>query len=231
MAGPDGRFVLEVAAGECLLSTQLEGYAATAVRLEVPESGANDVRLALSRGLTIGGRVIDAGGRGVAGAHVWIRPDREGGQGTPPELVSHGFARSEADGRFVIGGLSDVHHDVSAGHDAAGYAFSSGIEAGTSDLVLRLLPGGRVRVLVRAPDGSPAAGALVSVRAVDGRHVFSLPARTDAAGVAEVAAPAGRAEIHVGHGTARGSVSLVIGPGQTVPAEIRLEPAPGPGTR
>jgi hypothetical protein len=72
LAGPDGRFQLEVEPGEYSVGASARdgGYGSTEQKVTVGEGGLADVKLALPKGLAISGKVTDATGRPAAGASV-----------------------------------------------------------------------------------------------------------------------------------------------------------------
>jgi hypothetical protein len=226
-SGADGRFVLDLDPGDYTISASAEGYARATTEATVTESGLSDVRLALARGLAISGKVLDGRGRGVGGLFV-LMTSRAGSNRLPGAP-----ARTLPDGSFSIEGLEEGEHTLSAGDELSGYAFAAGVAAGTTGVVLRLVPGGRVVATVLMPDGTPGRG-LVFVSTVDGIAAGPMVGRgtTNDRGVAELAVPAGRLELKVS-GPGGGSATVTVGSGETVPLEIRLEPVkpPAPETR
>jgi hypothetical protein len=227
-SGADGRFTLDLEPGAYTLMAFSEGYARASVEVTVAETPGADVRVALTRGLTISGKVLDARGRGVGGMGVFAAT----GEGRE---ARRGMGRTLPDGSFTIEGLEDRPYAVSADDEISGFAFAGNVAAGTTGVVLRVIPGGKVVATVLKPDGTPAR-ALVFVGSVDGQAAGGMVARggTNEAGVAEFAVPAGRLELRVsGPGMSPPTV-VTVGPGETVPVEIRLampKPPAAPDTR
>jgi hypothetical protein len=229
-AGADGRFQLEVDPGELDVSASAKGYAAARTRVSVGESGVGDVRLALARGASISGRVLDTAGRAVPALMVTAHPAGDSPGAGPASRM--GFGRSAPDGTFTIGSLSEGRYAVSAGDELAGYGTAPDVAAGSTGVVLRLQPGGRVRATVLRPDGSPASAMFVMVAKVDGRPGMGWrPGQTDAAGVAELATPAGTIDVRAGDALEEGLASVAVSAGETALVEIRLKPRTAPGTR
>jgi hypothetical protein len=69
-SGPDGRFEFMAAPGQYRLSAGAEGRARLQQELSLGESGVSDLRIELSSGLEITGRVVNAAGQGLAGVQV-----------------------------------------------------------------------------------------------------------------------------------------------------------------
>ncbi|HET8646909.1 MAG TPA: carboxypeptidase-like regulatory domain-containing protein, partial [Vicinamibacteria bacterium] len=231
MVGRDGRFTLELEPGEYMIGPHAEGYVGTGTRVTIGEGDLDNVRLLVTRGGEISGRVVDAQGRGAGGIQVHAFPDdgppRPGGPGT------FGSARALLDGRFTITGLSDRRYVLTAGDAESGFGAAPDVAVGTRDALLRLAPGGRVRARVVASDGSPAPLAMAFVRQVDGRPFFGgRPEQTDAQGMAELAVPAGTIVVSAGNASGTGSATVAVTAGETAVVEIRLEGRPpGRGTR
>jgi protocatechuate 3,4-dioxygenase beta subunit len=231
--GPDGRFLLELEPGEFTVSASADGYAAAQSTVSVTESGASELRLALTRGLSISGRVVDALGRPVPSLMVGAFPEGDFPPGAVP-VSRVAFGDAKADGTFILSGLGEGRYAVSAGDELAGFGVRPDVAAGSKDVVLRLAPGGRVRALVLRPDGSPAHPAVVNVSKVDGHQVMVSRAggQTDANGAAEFSAPAGNLTVRAGDMELEGTASAAVSPGETATVEIRLAPrTKDPGTR
>ncbi|MES1210908.1 MAG: carboxypeptidase-like regulatory domain-containing protein, partial [Acidobacteriota bacterium] len=113
-AGQDGRFAFEVSPGEYSVMAFAEGYARSASDLSVGPSGASEVRLEMSRGLVLQGKVVDASGRPAAGQRVAAKA-REGVAGMDTALTL-------ADGAFRFDRLQAKAYDLSTGRPAVGYA-------------------------------------------------------------------------------------------------------------
>jgi Carboxypeptidase regulatory-like domain len=212
--GDDGRFQIDVEPGDYRVSAAAEGYGRAEVETSVGSAGAGDLRLALTRGLTLDGRVVDARGNGIAGLNVLAEAsDSEGGR------LSGGGANTLPDGSFRIGGLKAVPHRLSAWSELGAFARRESVTPGDKDVVLTLRPGGRVSVRVLGPDGQPIEGAWASVVNV------GMGSRTDARGLAEVMTPAGTVELRAGKDRLEGRTTVTVAERGTAAAEIKLAPA------
>jgi hypothetical protein len=232
-AGADGRFQLELDPGDFSVTASADGYAATQSAVTVGENGASDLRLALSRGASIAGRVVDATGRTVGSLMVSASPEGDFPPGGVP-ISRTGFGDSAADGTFTITGLPEGRYTISSGDELGGFGVLPDVAAGSKGVLLRLAPGGRVRATVLRPDGAPAHPMFVSVSRVDGRQVMPYRGggQTDASGTAEFAVPAGNLTLRAGDVEQEGTASVTVSPSETAAVEIRLAPRKkGPGTR
>jgi hypothetical protein len=220
MTGPDGRFVLELEPGDYRLHARAEGYAAEVTDLTVGSGGAADLRLPLSRGGLISGRIVDVASRPVGGISVTATA----GEGVNTQ---GGGGQSLPDGSFVIAGLSAGTFTVTAQSELGGFAIRRDVEVGQSGVTLTLRPGGRVQVQVRGPDGAPAEGAWVRVAKVAGAVVaLNSGGRTSPQGTADLIAPAGEVELEVNKDKLRGRTTVSVAPGAVAAAELTLAEAP-----
>jgi len=229
MTGTDGRFRLELEPGEYKVSARAEGFSAETLTVNIGDSGANDVRLALSRGLSIRGRVVDARGQGVGSLRVGavtsdLDSPRWGGAGM-----------STPDGTFEIAGLAAGDFNLVAQSELGFFAIRPAVTAGTSDVTLTLRRGGRIVVTVLGADGNPARGAFTAVRRVSGVVANGIGAMmpTDARGNSELNVPVGTVEVRATmEGGLEGLAIVTVSEGATVPLEITLAPSKsGPSTR
>jgi Carboxypeptidase regulatory-like domain len=218
-AGGDGRFSLELEPGEYRLSADHEGYAAEATELTVSAGGASDVRIALSPGLAIRGRVVDGAGRGVGGLFVSAHAADD-----PP--AGGRIAVSLADGSFRVEGLRDRPHVLLTGSRLAGFAVQDGVSPDAEEeAVLRLRPGGLAVVRVRDPDGAPVEQAwarVLRVGTVDVSAAVDRTALSDAAERIELASPAGRITVQVRKDAREAVATLDVPAGGAVEAELVL---------
>jgi protocatechuate 3,4-dioxygenase beta subunit len=152
----EGSFSLgPLPAGEHTLQAESRGYASKNVDVSVSgRASVEDVGdVALERGLSISGRVIDETGKPIARAVVMVNQPARGMLSSTGE----GFLVSETDeeGRFVLAGLSPGPQHVHA--SAPGYGRSDFIaaEPGMSGLTLTLELAGEIRGIVVDPDGRP----------------------------------------------------------------------------
>jgi hypothetical protein len=222
-SGPDGRFELGLEPGEWGLTARVQGYSAAPLPLSVSESGLDDVRLVLSPGRPLRGRVVDVNGRGVVGATVGIRAPG----------VLQPFVESGPDGRFEIASVPDAELTLSAWTALGAFALRAAVRPSDEEVVLRLRPGARLRARVVGEDGAPVASAFVAPRFAGGAMIqMAQPATTDSAGLVELRVPAGLGPIEVfasAGPTGTGSITLAPAEGQELEAEIVLKaPTPSP---
>ena len=133
----------------------------------------------MKKGVPIGGRILTADGRPVAGALV-ISTER------PSSLYEDQFTvRSDAEGRFRTGQVrpGEWHLVIRApGHAPAARQVRVG--AAAPDEEFRLEPPHPFRVSVADPGGRPIAGAFVNVEAWRGYRCLGVYLYTDADGLA-----------------------------------------------
>ncbi|HVO30739.1 MAG TPA: carboxypeptidase regulatory-like domain-containing protein, partial [bacterium] len=161
--GADGVFSFPHARGETI-AAEAKGYAMAAT--EIPAgSGASRVVLALDGAATVRGKIVDAAGRAVDGADVWVE-DVEGLGDRWPAPTS-GTVHSGADGTFAIRDAPAGRLVVHATHPAhASGSVAVGVlgPGRTKDgILLTLADGATITGRVTNPDGTPAAGALVAL--------------------------------------------------------------------
>ena len=219
----DGRFHFELDPGEyrILANASEQGYGSAQTSVTVDSGGAPEIRLALSRGLSIAGKAVDPVGRGLGGLSVFA-------QGQDAGAASSGYGQTLPDGSFRIEGLSSGAHILTSSTDTGLFALRSGVAAGAEGIVLTLRPGGRVRLQVNGPDGSPLGGAWASVTKVDGLPFpgGSAVAQTDALGIAEMASPPGFVAVDVRKGGRRGGTTVNVSPGEVAAATVKVTEAP-----
>jgi protocatechuate 3,4-dioxygenase beta subunit len=220
-AGPDGRFAFELPPGDYRLTTSAEQYANDDSELSVAEGGASGIRLELSRGLLLEGKLVDLSGRPAPRINLVARAGE-----TAPWA---GTAVSMEDGSFRFEHLKPRAYTLAGGSAATGFAIRTGVSPGHKDVVLTLRPGGRVRLTVVEADGAPVADAIPSVIGVDGSMVnlFVSSSRTDAMGGVEFTAPQGLVEVEVRKSKRVGKATIEVEAGATVTARIVLGHADG----
>ncbi len=156
-AKPDGTFALgPLPLGPLGVSVSAPRYAPRRVELEIPARGrTTDLGdVVLEQGLAIRGRVRDREGHGIAGASVNALL-RESG------APSAGEAVTEADGKFLVGGLGTGRHNVTL--TAPGYAAAYATATpGGEPLELVLEPGGEIAGRIVDAGGAPVDEAQVS---------------------------------------------------------------------
>ena len=153
----EGRFSFEdVGPGEWLVgpaperTPDAQSIAPLAQLVEIPPGTSSvEVEIEAHRGLYIRGHVVDPSGRPVDEAHVWVQN---------PDAMSAG-ADARDDGAFAIGPLAPGTYTISAS-SLSGHAESDevAVEAGTSEVELRLNPGGVLAgVTIDTRSGEPLA--------------------------------------------------------------------------
>jgi large repetitive protein len=218
--GPDGRFQLEVDAGDYHVYARVDGYGSVNQEVTIGPSGVSDLRLAMARGLALRGKVVDARGRPAANLQVSASP-------VDSERGGFGFGTSLADGSFTVDGLEQRPYVLLAGSwTGAGYGLLGPVNPGDRDLVVRLRPPGRVRVTVLGPDGAPVKGVHPRVVRAEGYRIggpMAGDAETDESGVAEMTVIAGNLEIEAGRRQDVGKGTVSVPEGGSAALEIRLE--------
>jgi hypothetical protein len=227
MTGADGRFRLEVDPGEYQVSARAEGFGGETLTVNVGESGASDVRLALSRGLSIRGRVVDTRGQAVGGLRVGAVTD------DPQNPRWGGMAMSMPDGTFEIAGLPAGEVNLVAQSELGFFALRPHVSAGTSEVTLTLRRGGRIAVTVLGPDGAPERGAFAAAPRVSGMAAAGITGlQTDGRGNTELNVPVGTVEVRVTQeGGLEGFATVPVSEGATIPVEITLAPRKAPSSR
>jgi hypothetical protein len=114
----------------------------------------------LDNDLTVTGRVLDSDGQAVGGAVLNAVPD---GTGT---AVPQGRTLSQADGQFLIEGLSAGPHTIAVAHPDYPPARREHVAAGSSGLQLRLERAGALAGVVTGPDGRPVSDYVIIGRPV-----------------------------------------------------------------
>jgi protocatechuate 3,4-dioxygenase beta subunit len=219
--GPDGRFAMEVAPGEYKLVAQSQNHAQGSVDLSVDPAGVADVRIALSRGKRIEGKIVDGAGRGVGGAQL------RGTSGDPSETATPGgFAGSESDGSFSMKGLLDRPYDLFGGTLLDGFVFAAQVPAGQTDVALTLRPWSLLRVTVKGSNGLPVEHAYVRVTLIAGHFISGGPSSvTGLDGTTELKAPQGPIGVTANQGQAKASAEVDVSTERVATLEIAL---PGP---
>ena len=77
MTAADGRFTIDVDPGAFRLRAAAEGYAPGTVEVTVGESPGAEIRIALSRGGQLRGKVLDSRGRPAPGVRVAARAEAD----------------------------------------------------------------------------------------------------------------------------------------------------------
>jgi protocatechuate 3,4-dioxygenase beta subunit len=223
LTGAGGLFELHLEPGTYVLQAQAPGYAGTRRPLAVGLLAGDQQRVALPRGWSLRGRVVDARGQAVSTVQVFARAEQN------EEAMAH--ANTRPDGSFELTGLTEARYNLFAGSDMAGFATLAAVSPETGEPVLTLRSPGRVRVTVKDASGAPIPGALMVISAVEGAAVFGLSsffAMTDAAGVVEMSVPLGTIEVSANkNGRPPGAATVEVRPGELAHVTISM-PEEGP---
>jgi large repetitive protein len=187
-SGPDGAFTLKGVPEGVYKVTASSGWGGTvnytsAVK-EGVHSGETGVRLTVSPGLTISGRVTDPDGKPASGFVVRVYMTDRAIQGSS---VSK-YAQSQFDGTFEANGLSAGNYSISI--EARGGEMAStvipNVAAGTLGLEVQIGRAMDIEGVVVAPDGSAASGVRVSAEPMPGSPGTRGSGRTGADGTYRV---------------------------------------------
>ena len=222
--GAGGRFELHLEPGTYLLQASAPGYASTRRPLTVGRLAVAEQRVALPRGWSLRGRVVDVRGQGVSTVQVFARGEQN------EEAMAH--ADTGPDGSFELTGLTEARYNLFAGSDMAGFATLAAVSSEAGEPVLTLRSPGRVRVTVKDSSGAPVPGALMVISAVEGAAVFGLSSffsMTDAAGAVEMSVPLGTIEVSAHkNGRSPGAATVEVRPGELAHVAIAMPAEDGP---
>jgi hypothetical protein len=181
-SGADGAFAVLVPPGRVTLLASAPGRTPSSTRIlwVAPGAELRGVEIVMDQGADVPGRVVDAAGKGVAGARVVGRVEIDGAPAGEIGAVSSG------DGRFLLGAVPPGRLVLQA--EAAGYAPSpavvvtvSGEPGRREDVVIRLAAPATLAGRVVDEQGAGIAGA--TVRALRPMSQIALPGvTTDAQG-------------------------------------------------
>jgi hypothetical protein len=220
--GSDGRFQLDVDPGAYQIGVRLQGYANVPETLDVSASAVADVRLTVSRGGVVKGRIVDAAGRPRGG--VFVQGFAVTGGSAGPG--SGGVAMSLPDGTFEMAGLGEAEHTLVVRSETTGeFGIAPGVRPGREGLTITMRRGGKVQVHILGPDGAPVSGAFAMVTKVGGAPMLGFGGGpSNGEGIAEVASPAGNVEIRANKDSLEGTGATVVTTEGVTPLEIRLAP-------
>jgi protocatechuate 3,4-dioxygenase beta subunit len=169
-----GAFRVEgLAAGAYNVTANAQGLAPRTV--EGVAAGTESVEIRLLPAVRISGKVVDAEGNAIRNARVLA--SNEGGE------ASSGFARTSADGTFVLEGLLAGTYRINAQSFDGKLARAElkGVAGGATDLLITLPKALEIRGKVVGPDGGVPKG-MGFILASDASGGSSAPARWDAEG-------------------------------------------------
>lgn len=213
-SGPGGAFVLRtwLHRGRAQVGIAADGYEATSAMVTAERLGSADgVDIVLAPAALLGGQVVDAAGRPVAGASLWIEPTgRNGGWTIGPGTWK---ATSAADGSFFISGVASGNayrlHAEANSYAPGIVAIPAASTGSMREPVRVVLTRGRlVQGTITDRQGTPIPGAEVALLPVavtgTGGYSQNIAARrtstSDARGGFEFAGtPPGRHELTASH--------------------------------
>jgi Carboxypeptidase regulatory-like domain len=174
-AGADGRFRIErVPPGAFVVGVMAQGFAGRRVEVAVAGRDVDAGDVVLETGLAIRGRLRSRGGDAVADAALRAFQQQASRGGSP----SH--TRSEADGSFVLAGLSPGPYRVQV--TAPGFApIRKDVLAGSDDVDLVLEPGGAVTGVVVEEGDRPVASYRVLASPARPERLYEGQAQKDVA--------------------------------------------------
>ncbi len=125
--------------------------------VSVRAGGTETVRVEVTSGSVIEGKVLDAQGVAIYGAFVNAYDPQNRGGGSR-QMIRSTYARSDAEGRFVLRSVVGGPWTISASASGFGQKSVAGIAVGDRSVELRLASLGWIDGVVTA-DGSPFQGA------------------------------------------------------------------------
>jgi protocatechuate 3,4-dioxygenase beta subunit len=215
-SGGDGRFQVDLEPGSYRVDAFVPEFAAAHLEVEVPTTG--EMRVLLTRGSSLDGKVTDEAGRGVGGVAV-------SAFGSQPEATSGFPARTLPDGSFHLTGLSASAYTVFADAGASGrFGSVFGVRPGEKPVQLVLRPAARVSVRLVGPDGKPVSGAHAQVEQVDGSRLFygGGASESDAGGVIDMIVPAGQLQIRAMKDKLMGTGQVAASAGNVSQLDVQL---------
>jgi hypothetical protein len=189
--------------------------------VNVGASGVADLRLTVSRGGVVKGRVVDAAGRPRGG--VFVQGFAVNAQGASPS--SGGVAMTLPDGTFEMSGLGESEHTLVVRGETGDFGFTPGVRPGREGVTITLRRGGRIQVHILGPDGAPVSGAFAMVTKVGETPMMGFGGGpSDSAGLAEVVAPAGAVQIRANKDNLEGTAATMVTTDGVAALEVRLAP-------
>jgi protocatechuate 3,4-dioxygenase beta subunit len=161
-----GSYTLEgLEPGIYRVSVRAGGFPATErYPVTVSEEQDQPVDFQLEEGLVLRGRVVDPSGQGLAGAMVFAAPT--GGRDTVPS-----YTLTDINGAFELAAPVEGVMDLTAVAGGWAPARVTGVAASSDpdavETILRVSPGGRIRISVVGPEGRPVAGVQISLEPVE----------------------------------------------------------------
>jgi hypothetical protein len=159
--GADGIAVLrQLVPGRWLVVVSAPGYATAFDSLATSGAARTKLAIALARGFTVRGRVIDDAGQPIADAQVW--PESASDFYANPDPGRDG-TRTTSDGTFVLGGVGRGTYQVFAIAEdyASGASASTVVDGDTAGIVVKLGRGVRLAGRAVYKDRRPATDAVV----------------------------------------------------------------------
>jgi hypothetical protein len=215
----NGTFSFELEPGRYRIRVQADGFSTEEAKVEVLEGSVPEILVALGRGDSIRGRVLDANGDDPG--RYYVRAVEDEGPTTDPPRFSD-WAEIHPDGEFELRHLAVRRYNLLAGSDLLGFAFAPGVAPG-EELTLTLRPASWIDLTVLGPDGTAVPRARVVVSAIEGRKARGGESLSDAEGKVALYAPPGNLEIKaVKDEDLLGVIRVTAREGARVAAEVVL---------
>ncbi len=180
-----GEFQVELVAGAYDVRAWAPGYTSKTEKLTMIEGQAKSLDIALDRGLSISGRVMDSGGRGIGGARVMAGWEL----GSPNDDIITKLLEmttiadksqeylppvfSNPDGTYQIDGLKPEYYEVVATADGHAPMSRKHVRPTARNVDFRLPVGSELPGRVTDEQGRPVPGAVVRVYPeVDSQDIF-----------------------------------------------------------
>lgn len=227
----DGRFALEnIKAGVYSLRVSATGHGTAVVEPVTAGPGGGDVRVVLSRGQAVKIKVVDPDGKPVSGAGIYMKDVTGRDLST---IDAFDAVRTGADGTATVQAPpGDIVFEAVVRGFAPG---SSGATVpASSEVTIRLVRGGKVRVRVLDAGGSPLAGAGVAFLDAGGEPVQMRLAMenmaellggagTDDGGIVERGdLPPGSYRVRAAAGDRSAEEAVRVVAGETVEVTVRI---------
>lgn len=222
----EGRFEVIVEPGEVVLNTYHHGHGPDSREISVQGGGPLEVRIVLSKGLAITGRVVDERRQPVPYAKVMA------GFRSPEGIEYAMGGGTSLNGSFRLVGLKEGSYEVTVLDGNGLFGRVRDVQAGTENMVIVAERGGEVKIQLFGVAPAFVRTVSVMVASVDGEPAmggYGGEASTD--GVVEMTVPRGMVRLLARLGRLVGETTVLVTSGGSAKAEIRLAPSTDANSR